>query len=438
MEWTIRPARCLHGRVQVPGDKSIAHRALLLAALAEGASELKGLPAGADVGATLAAVRRLGVEAVQTEPAGLAIKIVGGGLRGLRAPTSPLDCGNSGTTMRLLAGVLAGQPFRATLTGDRSLRRRPMHRIVEPLRAMGADVRMSSGGTAPLQIAGRLQPLRAIVHRPQVASAQVKSCVLLAGLYADGVTQVDEPLPSRDHSERLLAAMGACLAVEERGVGQLVAIQPQSRLSPLAGELPGDLSSAAYWLVAATLCPGSHLTLPQVGLNPTRTAVIDLLRSWGASIETCPGPDWYGEPTGTLGVRGTADRLRGGTIAAEQVPALIDELPVLAALGPLTEAGVEIRGAAELRVKESDRIASMAAALRCLGAEVDEFPDGLAVAASASLRGGTIRAAGDHRIALAMAAVGVAAAGPVVIEGAEAASVSYPGFGAALDRVAER
>ena len=433
MEWTVEPARRLRGEVLVPGDKSISHRAVLFASLARGESVLEGIADGADVASTIAAMRCLGIDIERRA----ALRVRGQGLYGLQAPGAPLDCGNSGTTIRLLAGPLAGQPFTSTLTGDVYLRRRPMRRIVEPLRALGAAVQTAAGDTAPLTVTGAT-PLRAITYRPEVASAQVKSCVLLAGLFADGRTSVVEQAPTRDHTERLLAAMGATVEVCGDAAGPTVTIEPGAELADIAGTVPGDMSSAAYWLVAATLLEGSLLTLRNVGLNPTRAGIVELLRDWGADISIERGEDWYGEPVGTLEIAGVGAALTGGTIEGAAVPGVIDELPLIAALAPFTSDGVEIRGAAELRVKESDRIATTAAALRALGVDVDEFPDGLAVRGGQRLTGGSVDAAGDHRIALAMGAVGLAAAAPVTVEGAEAMAVSYPGFEAALDRVAVR
>lgn len=406
----------------------------MLAALADEASTLEHLADGEDVAATVAAMRELGV---QVERRGATVAIDGAGLHGLRAAAGPIDCGNSGTTMRLLAGVLAGQPFASTLTGDASLRRRPMLRIAEPLRTMGAEVSTSAAGTAPLEIIGA-PPLRAVTFRPDVASAQVKSCVLLAGLWADGPTTVIEPSRTRDHSERMLAAMGARVRIDGDNGGARISIEPGATLAGLRGVVPGDVSSAAYWLVAAALRPGSRLVLPRVGLNPTRAAIVELLSGWGASIAVAERDEWHGEPVGTLVVEGLNEPLRGGAIGGDAIPALIDELPLLAALAPFTDEGVEIRDAAELRVKESDRIATTAAAMRALGCEVDEFPDGMAVRGRQRLGGGRIDAAGDHRIALALAAVAPAAAGPVTVDNAEAMRVSYPGFAADLERVAQR
>lgn len=406
----------------------------MLAALADGDSFLEHLADGEDVAATMAAMRALGVT-VEEQDGGIAVR--GGGLAGLRENDAAIDCGNSGTTLRLLAGILAGQPFASTLTGDASLRRRPMERIAEPLRAMGARVETAAGGGAPLAIDGQT-PLRAITHRPPVASAQIKSCVLLAGLFGDGKTAVIEPVRSRDHSERLLADMGATLRVEDHDEGNCVTIEPGARLKGLRGMVPGDVSSAAYWMVAATLLPGSDLTLAGVGLNPTRAAIVDLLREWGASITVQGAGEWHGEPFGALRIEGVGGGLSGGAVEGDVIPAVIDELPLLAALAPFTEDGVEIRDAAELRVKESDRIATTAAALRALGVAVDEFPDGLAVRGGQRLHGGTVDAAGDHRIALAMGAVALAAEGAVTIDNAQAMAVSYPGFARELDKVARR
>lgn len=433
MKWTVEPARRLHGELTVPGDKSISHRAVLFASLARGESVLEGLADGEDVASTVAVLRSLGIDIEH----GDVLRVQGGGLRGLRAAGAPLDCGNSGTTMRLLAGPLAGQPFTSTLTGDAYLRRRPMRRIAAPLSAMGATLDTAAGGTAPLIIDGK-SPLRAITHRPQVASAQVKSCVLLAGLFADGPTTVVERAATRDHTERLLAAMGATVDTGSSAKGPYATIEPGGELSAIAGTVPGDMSSAAYWLVAATLLEGSCLTLHNVGLNPTRAGIVDLLSDWGADISVERHEDWYGEPVGTLVIAGVGAALSGGTIEGAAVPGVIDELPLIAALAPFTEHGVEIRDAAELRVKESDRIATTAAALRALGVEVEEFPDGLAVRGGQRLAGGVVDAGGDHRIALAMGAVGLAAAGPVTVLSAEAISVSYPGFAAAVDEVAVR
>lgn len=432
MDWELEPRARLTGRVRLPGDKSIAHRALILGAIADGDSVLRGLPTGRDVASTAHVLRSLGVDVETREGAhGLDATVRGGGLDGLREPSGALDCGNSGTTMRLMSGVLAGQPFEATLTGDGSLRRRPMGRVAEPLRCMGACVELAAGDRAPIRICG--DGLRAVTYRAPVASAQVKSCVLLAGLYADGATTVVEPRVTRDHTERMLAAAG--LTVEREGLE--VRLRPAARLEPLRGSVPGDFSSAAYLLVAGALVRGSEVVLEYVGVNPTRSGLLDLLADWGVRtrVDRRDGP--WGEPIAELLVRG-GHRPRGGRIAPERVPILIDELPLLGLLGPLTREGVEVRGAAELRVKESDRIATTCAAVRSLGGEVEEYPDGFAVRGGTGLSGGEVEAAGDHRIALAAAAVSVAAKGSVRVRGAEASAVSWPGFDGVLAALAAR
>ncbi len=430
--WHLEPTAKLQGRIEVPGDKSIAHRALMLAAVAAGTTHIQGVPRGEDVRATAACLRRLRIDIDDADPDGTT-RVRGAGIDGLREAAGPLPCGNSGTTMRLLAGLVAGTQFCTTLDGDRSLRRRPMERIAEPLRAMGATVTTRQGGRPPLTVEGT--QLRAVTYRTPVPSAQVKSCVLLAALFADGDTVVHEEQPSRDHTERMLASMGAQIAGEAADGG--VTVRPRPRLDPLQGRVPGDISSAAYWVVAASVADRAELALPGVGVNPTRSAVLDVLHRWGAAIELVPGSDWHGEPCAAIHVSGGAS-LSGGTIDAGSVTALIDELPLLALLGPLTDEGVEIRGAAELRVKESDRIAAVCAALRALGVEVDEFPDGLAVQGRQGLTGGTVDACGDHRIALATAAVAGAASGPVQVVGADVAAVSYPGFREQLESASSR
>lgn len=432
MELSSLPARRLHGTVRVPGDKSIAHRVLMLSAVADGTSRVRWLPDGEDMRSSARVLTALGV---QIEAQGQDCVVSGRGLHGLQEPSGALDCGNSGTTMRLMAGLLAGQGFASVLTGDASLRSRPMARIAEPLRAMGASVETAPESLPPLRIRGG--EIRPVAYEPPVASAQVKSCVLLAGLYADGETSVIEPVPTRDHTERLLRQMGAVLTVEGTGPTRIRLIAPAA-LEPLSGVVPGDLSSAAYWLAAASIVPGSELLLPAVGINPTRSAVVELLSTWGARIEIEDRRTELGEPVATLRVRSSGEALRGGVIGPAQVPGLIDELPLLAALGPFTVEGVEIRGAAELRVKESDRIAATCAALRAIGASVQEYPDGLAVAGGTKLHGGVIEARGDHRIAMTFGVVGLATESGVTIRGAEAAAVSYPGFFSEIDRLASR
>jgi 3-phosphoshikimate 1-carboxyvinyltransferase len=418
MRWTLAPRGPLRGSPDVPGDKSIAHRCLLLGAVANGVSELSGMPTGQDVRSTAHVLRQLGVGITWGDTS---VAVRGNGAAGLRPPRGALDCGNSGTTMRLLAGLLAGAGVRATLTGDASLRRRPMRRIAEPLTAMGVAVRTGEDGRPPIELgAGQV---RAVTYRSPVASAQVKSCVLLAGLGAEGTTRVVEPRPTRDHTERMLRAMGAVVDTESG-----VSLTAPVSLSPLNGRVPGDVSSAAYWLAAASLAPGSLIELRQIGVNPGRRAIIDLLRRWGADILLTGESISLGEPRADLRIRGLSSPLRGGRVAEAEVPSLIDELPLLGLLAPFTTDGVEVRGAGELRVKESDRVRSTCNALRALGARVEEFPDGFFVPGRQSLRGGTVDAAGDHRIALGAAAISPAVDGEVVVDGAEVADVSYPGF----------
>jgi len=342
-------------------------------------------------------------------------------LHRLSSPPAPLDAGNSGTTMRLLSGILAGQPFPTTMFGDASLSRRPMRRVIEPLERMGARVE-SNDGRAPLTIHGTA--LHAIAHRPEVPSAQIKSAVLLAGLHADGTTSVAEPAATRDHTERALHAFGGAVQID----GLTVSVQGGQRLTGRRLAVPGDFSSAAFWLVAAAALPGSRVEIEDVGLNPTRTALLDVLRRFGARVTVEPATDddiAGGEPRGTIVVE--SDRMSGIEIAPEEVPGLIDELPAIAALA-VHGGGVTVRGAGELRVKESDRIAALVAGLRALGLDADERPDGFTIRGTASPRGGVADARGDHRMAMAFAVAALAAVGPSTIEGADAVVISYPDF----------
>jgi 3-phosphoshikimate 1-carboxyvinyltransferase len=426
---TVSPARRLRGRLRVPGDKSISHRYAMLAALAEGASRLVRYAPGADCRSTLACLEQLGID-IQEGPDG-AVTVLGRGLGRLRSPARPLDAGNSGTTMRLLAGILAGHPFPATLTGDASLSRRPMRRIIEPLVQMGARVE-SEAGRPPLKVQGG--ELRPIQHRPDVASAQVKSAVLFAGLHADGTTSVVEPAATRDHSERALVAFGGQVTLD----GLTVSVPGRQQLAAQVLSVPGDFSSAAFWLVAAAALPGSKIEVEDVGVNPTRTALIGVLRRFGAHVEVELTGESAGEPHGTITVEGRG----AGTveIAPEEVPALIDELPAIAALG--AHGGeITVRGASELRVKESDRIAALVAGFRALGIGADERPDGFTVHAAAAdeparrPRGGTADAQGDHRMAMAFAIAALGADRPSTIVGADVVAVSYPEFFETLGRL---
>ncbi len=422
---TVYPASRIRGRVRPPGDKSISHRYALLAAIADGTSRLSGYSTGADCASTLACLRRLGVDVrlAGHDESGVTVEIDGRGLGGLQASTTTLDAGNSGSTMRMLAGLLAAHPFATSITGDGSLVRRPMRRIIVPLERMGARI-ASDEGRPPLTVHG-CRDLTPIDFAPEVPSAQVKSAVLLAGLHCAGVTRVREPLATRDHTERALAAFGVGIAVN----GTTVALQGEQRLSPGSFSIPGDLSSAAFWMVAGASVSGSEVVITHVGLNPTRSGVVDVLRRMGADIEVEVQPG-SGEPVGTIIVRHGA--LGSAVVRPDEVPNVIDELPVLAALA--THGGeISVSGAAELRVKESDRIASLAEGLRRMGADIDEQPDGFHVRGRRRLHGGEVDARDDHRLAMAFAIAALGATGPTTIRGAGAAAVSYPEFFTVLD-----
>ena len=426
----VHPAARVRGRVRPPGDKSISHRYALLAAVAEGSSLIRGYSTGGDCASTLRCLRGLGVDIRETardQDAGITIEIAGRGLRGLSGPAGVLDAGNSGSTIRMLSGLLAAHPFRTTVTGDDSLRRRPMRRIIVPLEEMGARI-ASDEGRPPLTVEGSLR-LRPIDFAPEVPSAQVKSAVLLAGLHAEGVTRVLEPLPTRDHTERALHAFGATLTRIDRGV----ALQGGQRLRGRSLLVPGDLSSAAFWMVAAAALPGSEVTIEDVGLNPTRTGILAILERMGARFDITPSGhhrDPGGEPIGTLVIR--HGELRGVAIAPGEVPGVIDELPVLAALAT-HGGGLSVSGAQELRVKESDRISALADGLRRMGADMDEMPDGFQVRSARRLRGGDVDARNDHRLAMAFAIAALGASGPTTIHDAGAAAVSYPQFFSVLE-----
>jgi 3-phosphoshikimate 1-carboxyvinyltransferase len=432
---TIQPAKHLTGGLELPGDKSISHRYAMLAALAEGTSELRHFSAAADCHSTLRCMGALGAE-VKIEKD--TVRVTGRGPRGLKSSWRALDAGNSGTTMRLLSGILAGQGFTSKLTGDESLRKRPMKRVIVPLREMGADIRARDDNFAPLEIRGA--KLNAIDYKMPMASAQVKSAVLLAGLFADGVTSVTEPAGTRDHTELALEEFGA--AVEKHGrtirVHGLSSENGGGKLTARSLDVPGDLSSAVFFIAAASLFSDSNILIHNVGLNPTRTPILDLFASMGASVQILGLKSSHGELVGDLAVKGSS--LKGGVIAGEQISLLIDELPMLAALGPYTEEGIEIRDAAELRVKESDRIATLAENLRRMGATVEERPDGLKVEGrrAGKLHGAEIEPRGDHRIAMAFAVAALAAEGNSMIRDADCASVSFPSFFQELNRLAER
>jgi 3-phosphoshikimate 1-carboxyvinyltransferase len=425
-EQIIRPARNVFGSIRLPGDKSISHRYAMLAAIAEGTTRLENFSTGADCGSTLNCLRGLGAE---WERSANVVTIQGCGHK-LRAPTVPLDCGNSGSTMRMLSGILAGQEFTSELIGDPSLSRRPMARVITPLQAMGAKISATDGTHAPLRITGG--NLKAIDYKMPVASAQVKSAVLFAGLFAQGETRVEEPVRTRDHGELALRAFGA----DVRSQGDGASIAGGQQLRGLEATIPGDLSSAAFFLCATALFPDSQLTITGLGLNPTRSSLLDLLGGMGLRISITQLEEHFGELVGTVQAQG--GELRGAVIQSPYTEKLIDEIPALAAIAPYTETGIEIRDAGELRVKESDRIAAVATDLRAMGAEVEEREDGLRIPGQQRLHGAEIDSFGDHRIAMAFAVAALRAEGETVIKDADAAVISYPGFFDALESVLGR
>ncbi len=420
----VRPARRASGGVTIPGDKSISHRYALLGAIADGPTRITGYSSGADCAATLACLRALGVP---IDIRDRVVHIGGRGLRGLAGAPAPIDAANSGTTMRLLAGMVAAHPFRTVITGDASLSRRPMRRVIGPLIEMGATIH-AEDGRPPLTVDGG--PLHGITYRPEVPSAQVKSSLLLAGLQASGRTVVVEPAATRDHTERAFTAFGATVDRE----GLTVAVSGGQRLHGRDLTVPGDISGAAFWGALAAGLPGSVIEMTGVGLNPSRTAFLEVLRRAGADVEVAIEHEEAGEPIGRVTV--AAGQPRSFTVDAAEVPAVIDELPALGALGALLPEGfiMEVRGAAELRVKESDRISALARGLRALGAEVTEYPDGFLIE-SRPLQGATVDAAGDHRLAMAFAIAACGASGPTTITGASAVDVSYPRFFQELERL---
>jgi len=423
---TVEPLETgLHGEITPPGDKSISHRVLIFASLAAGRSDLRGVLESEDTLATLKACEQLGA-GVERSAGRIRIEGTGGKLQ---QPTgATLEMGNSGTAMRLLAGVLSGQAFECTLSGDASLNRRPMRRIVAPLRLMGAHIQPTAQGTAPLRIRAA-DGLRGIEYTSPVASAQIKSCVLLAGLYANGVTRVHEPRLSRDHTERLLPLFGVDLPAPRSVTGG-------ARLQAAAYAVPGDISSAVFALAAAALQPGSQIVVRRVGLNPTRTGFLDCLQEMGAHLRVKDHPDGSAEPVGDIELVFSGP-LSGINVPESRVADMIDELPLLMAVAATAAGMTRIRGAAELRVKESDRLAVMAAGLRELGVELQEYQDGIDIKGGA-VKGGHVDSAGDHRCAMSFAVLGLAASAPVVIDGAQYISTSYPGFCADLNRLGAR
>jgi 3-phosphoshikimate 1-carboxyvinyltransferase len=430
---TVEPARSISGVIQPPGDKSISHRYAILAALARGRSEISHFSAAADCQSTLDCLERLGVGIERSRRNGDAeIAIKGTGIDGLQAPRRSLDAGNSGTTMRLLAGVLAGQHFDSILTGDASLKRRPMRRVIEPLQRMGARIQAREANFAPLEIKGSaLQPIQ---YALPVPSAQVKSAVLLAGLFAEGQTSVEERVSTRDHTEVALQEFGADVG----RAGGVVTVCGRPRLEARRAMIPGDLSSAVFFFGAALILPGSSLVVHNVGLNPTRSAVLDVLSQWGAPVNIVALRGESGELIGDVSIRHAG--LSGGTLSGELIAQLIDELPMLAALGPYTEQGVEIRDAAELRVKESDRIAVVADNLRRMGARIEERPDGLRIEGRSAghLRGAEIDPRGDHRMAMAFAIAALGAESRSTICDSDCVAISYPDFFEVLEGTVKR
>lgn len=417
VNYIVAPASApLQGRLRVPGDKSISHRAVILAALAAGDSECRGFLDSADTRATIAAFRQMGVEVKQE---GDYLGVNGVGLHGLSAPSGVLDLGNSGTSARLLLGVLAGQRFSSTLSGDESLQRRPMRRVADPLNAMQAEVRTTPGGTLPVQVTGNRR-LRAIEYALPVASAQLKSALLLAGLYAEGETVITEPVPTRDHTERLLAHFG-CPALRS---GMRISLSGR-RLQANALQIPGDISSAAFFLVAGSIVPGSDLLIEGVGINSTRHAVLEILKLMGADISISNRVEGRGEPRADLRVKSRP--LHGVDIPVELAPIAIDEFPAIMAAACHARGETVLRGAAELRVKESDRIEALAQGLRSLGIAVETCSDGMRVTGGRP-GGGVVHSHGDHRIAMAFSIAALAATGPVTVQDCKNVDTSFPGF----------
>lgn len=423
----VRPARQIGGSLRLPGDKSIAHRYAMLAGTADGTSVLRNFASGADCASTLGCMAALGCAVVRDADG--TVKVEGRG-RGLKEPSGPLDCGNSGSTMRMLAGILAAQPFATEMRGDGSLSRRPMARIIEPLGRMGASIAGEDGGRPPLKVRGGA--LHGVEHQLTVASAQVKSCLLFAGLLAEGVTAVEEPQRTRDHGELALRAFGAEVT-RERNRTTIRGGQP---LHAIDAYVPGDISSAAFFLCAAAMLPGSRLVIDGLLLNPTRAAILDVLAGMGATIRMLEVEERHGELVGTVQI--TGGKLSGARIAGAQTAALIDELPVLGAIAAYTNDGIEVRDARELRVKESDRIAVLATNLRAMGVQIEEFEDGFRMAGKQRPHGAKVDPAGDHRIAMACAVAALGAEGDTTITGADCVGISFPDFFSLLERVAIR
>lgn len=424
-DWKVRRAPALQTELTVPGDKSISHRAVMLAAMSNGPCVINGFLASEDCLCTVAAMRALGIK-IETADTATTL-VVHGNKRVFTKPEKDIDCGNSGTTMRLMAGILAGQPFRSRLVGDPSLSKRPMKRVIDPLTQMGASIRAEGANDRPPLVieGGALKPIHFF---SPVASAQVKSAVLLAGMFANGKTVVTEPTKSRDHTERMLEYFLVRPQTDDLTVSLFGGLTPESR--PF--DVPGDISSAAFWLVAAAAQPGSHLLVKNVGLNPTRTGILSVLIRMGAQVHEVIEND-EAEPLGSIEIRGA--RLRGTTITGKEIPNVIDELPVLAVAGALAHGKTVIGNAGELRVKETDRLAAIATNLRAMGAQVSETEDGLEIMGGAPLYGARLSSFGDHRIAMAFAIAGLFAEGETIIQDTECVATSYPGFEQQLDHI---
>ncbi len=413
----IRKNRSLHGEITVPGDKSISHRAVMFGSLASGRTKITGFLPGADCLSTISCFRKMGIE---IEQQGSTVTVHGKGLHGLTCPADTLDTGNSGTTMRLISGILSGQKFTSRLSGDESICRRPMKRIITPLTMMHADIRSEKeNGCAPLII--RPGELKSIHYNSPVASAQVKSCVLLAGMYADGITRVTEPVLSRNHTEIMLRYLGASVTSE----GTTVSIEPEPALAGRALNVPGDISSAAYFIAAALVTPNSEILIRNVGINPTRDGILEVLKNMGADIRLL-NISRDGEPTADLLVKTSS--LHGTVVGGEVIPRLIDEIPMIAVLACFAEGTTVIRDAAELRVKESDRIAVMTENLRRMGADIEAAPDGMIIRGGSPLHGADVDSYADHRAAMSLAVAGTVCEGQLRIEGGNCTNISYPGF----------
>ena len=428
----IKTAGAVRGEISLPGDKSISHRAAMFAAMANGTTRIYNFATSADCWSTASCLRSLGID---IEGSSLALKVVGLGKKGFLHHNEPLDCGNSGTTMRLMSGILSGQNFQSTLTGDESLRSRPMKRVIDPLEKMGARFEHKDF-RAPLTIKG-LSPLNAIEYELPVASAQIKSAVLLAGLNAEGTTSVIENAQTRDHTERMLRWLGVDVIENKTDTSTKISVSGDSVLTARDISVPGDISSSAFFSVAAACLSGSDILMKNIGLNASRAGVIEVLQDLGVDAEIPDRREMCNEPVGDLHVTGRRDLGEIGELTVLKgavIPNIIDEIPILAVLGTQLGGGLEIRDAAELRVKESDRIAAVVKNLRNLGAEVEEFSDGMRIAKS-QLRGGVVDSHGDHRIAMAFGVAGLLASGETEIIGADAVDVSFPGFFEALNRI---